>query len=84
MISALRGRGLIQGMQLAEGAEDVQKDLYQRGLITNRTGGDTIRFLPPYVITSAQIQRGLAIVRESLTHRTGSAHVASNTAAARA
>lgn len=84
VISALRGRGLIQGLQLAEGAEELQKDLYRRGLITNRTGGDTIRFLPPYVITSAQIQRGLAILRDALAARSNSTQVASNPETARA
>jgi acetylornithine/succinyldiaminopimelate/putrescine aminotransferase len=66
-ITELRGRGLIQGVRLAHGAEELQKDLYRRGLITNRTGGDTIRLLPPYVITSAQIQRGLSILADGLS-----------------
>lgn len=69
LVAELRGRGLIRGVRLVEGAEEIQKDLYRRGLLTNRTGGDTIRLLPPYVITSAQIQRGLAILRESLAAR---------------
>jgi acetylornithine/succinyldiaminopimelate/putrescine aminotransferase len=66
VIRELRGRGLIQGVRLAYGAEELQKDLYRRGLITNRTGGDTLRLLPPYVITSAQIQRGLALLGDAL------------------
>ena len=69
VITELRGRGLIQGVRLAHGAEEVQKELYRAGLITNRTGGDVIRLLPPYVVTSAQIARGLDILREVL-HRT--------------
>jgi acetylornithine/succinyldiaminopimelate/putrescine aminotransferase len=83
-VSALRGRGLIQGVQLAEGAEEVQKDLYRRGLIANRTGGDTLRFLPPYVITSAQIQRGLAILRDALAARANSSGAPLNPATVRA
>ncbi len=66
-ITELRGRGLIQGVRLSQGAEELQKDLYRRGLITNRTGGDTLRLLPPYVITSAQIQRGLSILADGLS-----------------
>jgi acetylornithine/succinyldiaminopimelate/putrescine aminotransferase len=66
VITELRGRGLIQGVRLARGAEDLQKDLYRRGLITNRTGGDVLRLLPPYVITRAQIERGLGLLREGL------------------
>jgi acetylornithine aminotransferase len=66
VITELRGRGLIQGVRLARGAEDVQKGLYQRGLILNRTGGDVLRLLPAYVITSDEIQRGLALMRDEL------------------
>jgi len=66
LIVELRGRGLIQGLRLAREAEAVQKELYRAGLITNRTGGDVIRLLPAYVITPAQIARGLDILREVL------------------
>jgi predicted acetylornithine/succinylornithine family transaminase len=66
VITELRGRGLIQGVRLARGAEDVQKRLYARGLIVNRTGGDVLRLLPAYVITSDEIQRGLALLRDEL------------------
>jgi len=53
-------------VRLAHGAETLQKELYRAGLITNRTGGDVIRLLPPYVITSAQIARGLDLLRDAL------------------
>lgn len=66
IVTELRGRGLIQGVRLARDAEKVQRELYRAGLITNRTGGDVIRLLPPYVITPAQIARGLEILREVL------------------
>jgi len=66
IVVELRGRGLIQAFALSRGAEDLVKDLYGRGLIVNKTGGDVIRLLPPYVITSAQIARGLELLREGL------------------
>lgn len=66
VISELRGRGLMQGVRLARGAEDAQKKLYAKGLITNRTAGDVLRILPPYVVTSEQIARGISILREAL------------------
>jgi acetylornithine/N-succinyldiaminopimelate aminotransferase len=66
VITELRGRGLIQGVRLGRNAEEAQKDLYRAGLIVNRTGGDVLRLLPPYVITSAQIARGLDILRDVL------------------
>jgi acetylornithine/succinyldiaminopimelate/putrescine aminotransferase len=66
VVVELRGRGLIQGFALARGADELKADLYARGLIVNKTGGDVIRLLPPYVITSAQIARGLELLREGL------------------
>ena len=66
IVAELRGRGLIQGLRLSRGAEELQKDLYRRGLIVNKTGCDVIRLLPPYVITSAQVGRGLELLREGL------------------
>jgi acetylornithine/N-succinyldiaminopimelate aminotransferase len=66
VVTELRGRGLIQGVRLEHGAEELQKTLYRDGLITNRTGGDVIRLLPPYVVTSAQIARGVDILRGAL------------------
>ena len=62
----LRGRGLIQGIRVARGAEEVQKDLYRRGLLVNRAGNDVIRLLPPYVVTDEQVDRGVAILRDAL------------------
>ena len=55
-------------MRLEHGADEIQKDLYHRGLIVNKTGPDVIRLLPPYVITSAQVDRGLDLLREGLSN----------------
>jgi predicted acetylornithine/succinylornithine family transaminase len=66
VIVELRGRGLIQGLRVARDAERLQTTLYSLGLITNRTGGDVIRLLPPYVITAQDIERGLELMRAGL------------------
>jgi predicted acetylornithine/succinylornithine family transaminase len=67
LVTGLSGRGLMRGLRLARGAEELQKDLHERGLLVNRTGGDVIRLLPPFVVTSEQLARGLALLREGLT-----------------
>jgi len=66
VVRELRGLGLIQGLRLERGAEALQKKLYQDGLITNRTGGDVLRLLPPYVITRDEIAQGLELLRSGL------------------
>lgn len=67
VITELRGRGLMQGVRLSRGAEEIQKSLYAKGLIVNRTAGDVLRIVPPYVITSEQIARGISILRDALS-----------------
>lgn len=66
VVVELRGRGLIQGLRLARGADDLKAALYQRGLIVNVTGGDVIRLLPPYVIRAEEVDRGLSLLRDAL------------------
>jgi predicted acetylornithine/succinylornithine family transaminase len=66
VITGLSGRGLIRGVKLAHGAEQLVRDLHAGGLIANRTGGDVLRLLPPYVITADELARGLDILRDQL------------------
>jgi predicted acetylornithine/succinylornithine family transaminase len=65
-IVELRGRGLIQGVRLSRGAEELQKALHENGLLANRTGGDTIRLLPPFVVTEEDVSQALDILAKSL------------------
>lgn len=65
-IVELRGRGLIQGVRLARGAEELQRALYKNGLLANRTGGDTIRLLPPFVVGEGDVSQALDIFARSL------------------
>jgi predicted acetylornithine/succinylornithine family transaminase len=67
LVTGLPGRGLMRGLVLARGAEELQKDLHERGLLVNRTSGNVIRLLPPFVVTSEQLARGLALLRAGLT-----------------
>lgn len=66
IVREVRGRGLMLGLRLHHSAEAVQKELYRQGLIVNCTAGDVLRIVPPYVITDAQIDRGLAIFERVL------------------
>lgn len=59
VVREVRGRGLMLGLRLRHSAQEFQRALYQDGVITNCTAGDVIRIVPPYVITSAEIQEGL-------------------------
>jgi 4-aminobutyrate aminotransferase-like enzyme len=42
------------------------KSCLDAGLCVSTAGSNTMRFLPPLVITDAEIERGLAILRDVL------------------
>jgi len=58
----VRGRGLILGMELTiEGAEIVKQCL-QKGLLINCTMGKVLRFVPPLIVSRAEIDEAIAIL----------------------
>lgn len=71
IVREVRGRGLMLGLRLHHSAEAVQKALYKNGLIVNCTATDVLRIVPPFVITSDQIQRGVQILRSTLAATPG-------------
>jgi len=64
----VRGRGLMLGVGLADGidAAAVGVDLLERGLIVNVPEPGTLRLLPPLTVDSAQIERAVALIGDSL------------------
>jgi acetylornithine/N-succinyldiaminopimelate aminotransferase len=64
----VRGRGLMLGAGLDGGidAAAVGADLLQRGLIVNVPEPGTLRLLPPLTVDSAQIERAIGLIGESL------------------
>ncbi len=66
VITEVRGRGLLIGVRLARNAPELQKKLYELGLITNCTAGDVIRVVPPFVLTEREAARGLELFAQGL------------------
>ncbi len=67
-VAAVRGRGLMIGVGLESGADAaaVGADLLRRGLVVNVPAPQTLRLLPPLLVDSAQIQRAVGLIGESL------------------
>jgi predicted acetylornithine/succinylornithine family transaminase len=67
-VEEVRGRGLMLGAGLAAGvdAAAVGADLLERGLIVNVPEPGTLRLLPPLTVDSAQIERAVALIADSL------------------
>lgn len=65
-IKEVRGKGLMIGIDVEQSAAQVQKDCLAAGLCISTAGANTLRFLPPLVITDSEIQRGLEILYKVL------------------
>ena len=45
----------------------MQQQLHRAGLIVNVTQRDVLRLVPPYVVTAAQVDEALLLLRAALT-----------------
>lgn len=69
LISEVRGKGLFIGVEIDTrkvSARDVCLQLIEDGLLTKDTHGTVIRLCPPLVVTRAQIDEALRIIKHSL------------------
>ncbi|MBD3226084.1 MAG: acetylornithine/succinylornithine family transaminase [Caldithrix sp.] len=55
IISDVRGQGLMIGVQVGPKAKDILQALIHNGLLLNIAGGDTLRFVPPLIVSRDQI-----------------------------
>ena len=54
LVTEVRGRGLMIGIQPSVATTEIVQRGLDRGLLINIAGGDTIRVLPPLVMTDEQ------------------------------
>jgi len=66
LVKAVRGMGLMLGMELAQPAAPVLAKCHELGLLVNVTAGTVVRLLPPYIITEAEADRALEILDQAL------------------
>ena len=65
-IAAVRGAGLMAGLDLGRDAAPVVNAALERRLLVNRTATTVIRLLPPYIVTAADIDEAMGILEEIL------------------
>lgn len=65
-ITAVRGKGLMVGIELSIDAKQVLRACHQHGLLANVTAGKVLRLLPPYIITEAEVDKAVAIIQTAL------------------
>ena len=66
LVKEVRGMGLMIGIGVSVPPGDVVAACRAKGLLVLTAGEDTVRLLPPLVITDAEIDRGLAIMHAVL------------------
>ena len=54
-IKDVRGMGLLIGMELSFDAGDIVKKCMERGILINYTNGNTLRFIPPLIVTADEV-----------------------------
>jgi acetylornithine/N-succinyldiaminopimelate aminotransferase len=67
MIQAVRGEGMIWGLDLDRPALPVVEAALQLGLLVNRTSNTVVRLLPPFVITKEEVDEGVDLLDRALT-----------------
>jgi len=68
-VEAVRGRGLMLGVELSEGinSSELNTELLSRGLVANAPRPDSLRLLPPFILTDEQAGRALEIISGALS-----------------
>lgn len=63
-VDHVRGRGLLLGVQLADGllAKDVYLKLLDMGLVVNAVNDTTIRLAPPITVTTSELDEAIAMI----------------------
>ncbi len=66
-VKEVRGRGLMLGMELTLPGKDIVLDAMNEGLLINCTHGVVLRFLPPYILTEKEVDKGVKILKRVLS-----------------
>jgi len=62
LIEEVRGKGLIQGIQLSQPGADIVAGCLKKGLIINCTAGNILRFVPSLTITKQHVDEFITIL----------------------
>ena len=62
----VRGRGLIQGLQLDTSARPIVEQALAHGVLFNSTQDTVVRFLPPFLIEEKHVDKGIRVLKKLL------------------
>jgi acetylornithine/N-succinyldiaminopimelate aminotransferase len=65
-VNEVRGRGLIQGLQLAVPARPIVEEALAEGVLLNSTQDTVLRFLPPFLLQEKHVDKGMRVLKKLL------------------
>jgi acetylornithine/N-succinyldiaminopimelate aminotransferase len=65
----VRGRGLIQGIQVEMPARPIVDAALAEGVLFNATQDTVVRFLPPFLLEEKHVDRGIRVLKKLLGRR---------------
>src|SRR5271154_2674816 len=68
-VNEVRGRGLIQGLQLAIPARPIVEQALAEGVLFNSTQDTVLRFLPPFLLQEKHVDKGVRVLKKLLGKR---------------
>jgi acetylornithine/N-succinyldiaminopimelate aminotransferase len=66
MITEIRAKGMMLGIQLSAPGHSIVRAALERGLLINCTHDSVLRLLPPYIITREQVSEAVTLLNEAL------------------
>jgi acetylornithine/N-succinyldiaminopimelate aminotransferase len=65
----VRGRGLIQGLQLGVPARPIVEQALAKGVLFNSTQDTVLRFLPPFLLQEKHVDKGMRVLKSLLPRK---------------
>jgi acetylornithine/succinyldiaminopimelate/putrescine aminotransferase len=65
-VTGVRGKGLILGLEVSVPARTLVAGCMERGLLTLTAGDNVVRFVPPLIVTEAEVDRAVGILEAVL------------------
>jgi acetylornithine/N-succinyldiaminopimelate aminotransferase len=72
----VRGRGFIQGLQLAVPARPIVEQALAKGVLFNSTQDTVLRFLPPFLLQEKHVDKGIRVLKSLLGQKRGKSKAA--------
>jgi acetylornithine aminotransferase/acetylornithine/N-succinyldiaminopimelate aminotransferase len=67
LVTAIRGKGLLLGLEVSVPARTVVSGCMERGLLVLTAGDNVVRFVPPLIVGEADVDHALRILDEVLS-----------------